>query len=173
MADRSRRRCVLRKTAMPDATHYVGYVEDEETPEMIMKKFEELERIRAAAAARPAAPTAPASAGVTGGEHFVVIAPAQGDSGAESGSGERADSDAPLDQEALQAVFRATSLYNVKSLICNNEALLEGSRAGSGSERGADTPLALSGGRASNSGLSAFFLAGHLVSTHPEQQHAI
>jgi hypothetical protein len=31
---------------MPSAVHYVGYVEDDETPEMIMKKFEELEKVR-------------------------------------------------------------------------------------------------------------------------------
>lgn len=31
---------------MPSAIHYVGYVEEDETPEMIMKKFEELEKVR-------------------------------------------------------------------------------------------------------------------------------
>ena len=30
---------------MPSAVHYVGYVEEDETPEMIMKKFEELEKV--------------------------------------------------------------------------------------------------------------------------------
>jgi hypothetical protein len=44
---RPKRRCT--KTAqpshMPSAVHYVGYVEDDETPEMIMKKFEELEKV--------------------------------------------------------------------------------------------------------------------------------
>ena len=30
------------------SAYYVGYVEDYETPEMIMKKFEELERMQAA-----------------------------------------------------------------------------------------------------------------------------
>lgn len=29
---------------LPASHHFVGYVEDDETPEMIMKKFEELER---------------------------------------------------------------------------------------------------------------------------------
>lgn len=33
------------KSAAPSAVHYVGYVEDDETPEMIMKKFEELEKV--------------------------------------------------------------------------------------------------------------------------------
>ncbi len=37
---------------MPSAVHYVGYVEEDETPEMIMKKFEELEKVRARLASR-------------------------------------------------------------------------------------------------------------------------
>ncbi len=47
---RPKRRCVAVKEHVPSAIHYVGYVEDDETPEMIMKKFEELERIKQAAA---------------------------------------------------------------------------------------------------------------------------
>lgn len=53
---RSKRRCAGRRNAqsrtgtIPSAVHYVGYVEDDETPEMIMRKFEELERIRQATA---------------------------------------------------------------------------------------------------------------------------
>ena len=33
--------------------HYLGYVEDEESVEMIMKKFETLERIKSTQAAKP------------------------------------------------------------------------------------------------------------------------
>lgn len=36
---------VFLRTSIPNAEHYVGYVEDDETPEMIMKKFEEFERV--------------------------------------------------------------------------------------------------------------------------------
>lgn len=36
---------VFLRTRIPNAEHYVGYVEDDETPEMIMKKFEEFERV--------------------------------------------------------------------------------------------------------------------------------
>lgn len=46
---RPRRRCASRHATarnIPSAIHYVGYVEDDETPEMIMRKFEELERIK-------------------------------------------------------------------------------------------------------------------------------
>lgn len=37
-SSRPRRQCVERRMAVPSAVHYLGYVEDEETPEMIMKK---------------------------------------------------------------------------------------------------------------------------------------
>jgi hypothetical protein len=45
---RPKRRCTKasQSSHMPSAIHYVGYVEDDETPEMIMKKFEELEKVR-------------------------------------------------------------------------------------------------------------------------------
>lgn len=39
------RRRAAKRAGVPSAVHYVGYVEDEETPEMIMKKFEELEKV--------------------------------------------------------------------------------------------------------------------------------
>ena len=39
-------RRAAKRSAVPSAVHYVGYVEDDETPEMIMKKFEELEKVR-------------------------------------------------------------------------------------------------------------------------------
>lgn len=41
---RPKRRCARRATA--NEALYVGYVEDNETPEMIMKKFEALEKVR-------------------------------------------------------------------------------------------------------------------------------
>ena len=43
---RPKRRCATKRANVPSAVHYVGYVEDDETPEMIMKKFEELEKVR-------------------------------------------------------------------------------------------------------------------------------
>ena len=45
---RPKRRCAARPGNLPSGAHYVGYVEDGETPEMIMKKFEELDRVMAA-----------------------------------------------------------------------------------------------------------------------------
>ena len=40
-----RRSARSKQTAAPSAVHYVGYVEEDETPEAIMKKFEELEKV--------------------------------------------------------------------------------------------------------------------------------
>ena len=45
MADRPKRRAASRPK-LPSASHYVGYVDDSETPEMIAKKFEALERVQ-------------------------------------------------------------------------------------------------------------------------------
>ena len=54
-AGRPKRRCSSRAkfSAAPSAVHYVGYVEEDETPEAIMKKFEELDKARAAGDRRP------------------------------------------------------------------------------------------------------------------------
>lgn len=50
VSGRPKRRCSSRskQSAAPSAVHYVGYVEEDETPEAIMKKFEELEKVIAA-----------------------------------------------------------------------------------------------------------------------------
>ncbi len=54
-ASRPKRRCSSRAkvSAAPSAVHYVGYVEEDETPEAIMKKFEELDKVYAAGDRRP------------------------------------------------------------------------------------------------------------------------
>ena len=54
-ASRPKRRCSSRAkaTAAPSAVHYVGYVEEDETPEAIMKKFEELDKVNAACCLSP------------------------------------------------------------------------------------------------------------------------
>ena len=53
---RPKRRCAARPGNFPSGAHYVGYVEDGETPEMIMKKFEELDRVMAAGRGQRALP---------------------------------------------------------------------------------------------------------------------
>lgn len=47
VGSRPKRRCSSRskQSAAPSAVHYVGYVEEDETPEAIMKKFEELDKV--------------------------------------------------------------------------------------------------------------------------------
>jgi len=48
-ARRPKRQCARAAravTALPSVAHYVGYVEDNETPEQIMKKFETMEKVK-------------------------------------------------------------------------------------------------------------------------------
>jgi hypothetical protein len=70
---RAKRRCVLRRAALPSAAHYVGYVEDDETPAMIMRKFEEMERVLAQRRAGPAAPEVRTTSGAA---PFIATIPA-------------------------------------------------------------------------------------------------
>ena len=44
---RPKRRRAAARATVPSAVHYLGYVEEDETPEAIMKKFEELEKVLA------------------------------------------------------------------------------------------------------------------------------
>ena len=129
-------------TAMPSAVHYVGYVEDEETPEMIMKKFEALEAVKAAAAEKAAARRADAAllhGDVGGGARAGAGAGSggngradlgngggsAGEAGAEGGVASRVADGAgpappsPLDEglrdEHLVEVFKQTSMFSVKT----------------------------------------------------------
>ena len=43
---RPKRSCARQTFAGPSEALYVGYVEDNETPEMIMKKFEALDKVK-------------------------------------------------------------------------------------------------------------------------------
>ena len=81
------------RSACPDvsrsSTHYVGYVEDDETPEAIMKKFEALERVQ----------TAVAGAAEAGGPD-------------PSAEGEQ-----QLTEAQLLEVFKQTSMFTVRSAM--------------------------------------------------------
>ena len=81
------------------STHYVGYVEDDETPEAIMKKFEALERVQQAQAG-----------GGSGG----------GEGGGEAGPS-APTADAGLTEEQLLEVFKQTSVFTVKSALAGLE----------------------------------------------------
>lgn len=142
MADRrSKRRCVTTKSLVPSAVHYVGYVEDGETPEMIMKKFEELQRIQDAAVSRNREDAAghavpgqhgPSAAGTSCGPTGCAVAGADLEGGGQpSTSGEQAHGQGPpdddgggLDEASLLEVFKQTSIFNVRAALADNEVLL-------------------------------------------------
>jgi hypothetical protein len=140
---RAKRRCVLRKRAVPSAAHYVGYVEDEETPEMIMRKFEEMERILAGHAPAAGGGACGGGSGV-GAQQLARDGSGDGASAGASGhqqqqsQGEEEEGDADgggaLGEAQLRAIFKATSIFNVRSVLGGNEALL--SRSGAGARPG-------------------------------------
>ena len=72
---RPKRRCARKQGVVPSAVHYIGYVEEDETPEMIMKKFEELERVMAASTAERPGEAGPSSATgqLQGAEQFGCV----------------------------------------------------------------------------------------------------
>ncbi|KAL4425126.1 hypothetical protein ABPG77_008231 [Micractinium sp. CCAP 211/92] len=154
---RVKRRCARNKytsTAMPSAIHYVGYVEDDETPEMIMAKFTELERIQAAADAARAAQAAaattapggaaqqqaqqqeqqqledgqPQQAGLQQQAQQEQQQQQQQQDGAQPAGGlpfrELADEAVGLTDEQLLEVFKQTSMFNVRTALQDNDILL-------------------------------------------------
>jgi hypothetical protein len=106
---RAKRRCASRSrsTAVPSAVHYVGYVEDDETPEMIMAKFAELEKIKHAIADK-APPT----------EEDAPEDPVQ------QQQQQQEQTDQQLNDEQLLQVFKQTSMFNVRTALDNNTMLL-------------------------------------------------
>lgn len=107
MADterRSKRRSKSRygTTTVPSAVHYVGYVEDDETPEMIMSKFQELENIQRQVSA---------AAGEEQEEQQEV------------GEVREQQEAGMLTEEQLLEVFKQTSMFNVKTALQNNAML--------------------------------------------------
>ena len=113
MADRPKRRAASRPK-LPSASHYVGYVDDSETPEMIAKKFEALERVQAAAAAARAGE-------VGGGAGGVDAEGAEGGAGAEGAGNQQQEG---LTEEQLLEVFKQTSQFTVKTMMTGQDMLL-------------------------------------------------
>ena len=93
----------------PSSAHYVGYVQDDETPEMIMKKFEEMERIRQAT-----------RAAVNEGNKENDESATNKDGG--GGGGGDFEEDA-LDEEQLKELFKNTSTFTVKEAVMDSNAL--------------------------------------------------
>ena len=104
------------------ASHFVGYVEDEESVEMIMKKFEAMEEYRkeldrsGGGGASQAAPAPEAAA--AGAPDATPGAATPGGSGT-SGAPETPDSEATagMSQAQLEELFKRTSNFTVKSAM--------------------------------------------------------
>ena len=99
---------------VPSAMHYVGYVEEDETPEMIMAKFAHLEQIQkeqeeAKKTAAEAKAAAKAAAAADGEDGDVVM---DDDHDKENG-----DEKPDFDEEMLLKVFKQTSNFSLKSAI--------------------------------------------------------
>eukprot|EP01135_Chromosphaera_perkinsii_P003794 Nk52_evm40s255 gene=Nk52_evmTU40s255 len=97
---RSRNTASGRKSTsrQPSASHYVGYVYDEESIESIMKKFEEVDKLKEA-----------------------VTTPAKGETGAGSAMGEEGSSTTAgdkkdLSEAQLEEIFKRTSMFSMKSI---------------------------------------------------------
>lgn len=99
----SKRRTTSRygTTTVPSAVHYVGYVEEDETPEMIMAKFQELEEIQRQASER------------------------EKQQEVEQEQGQEYDASQQLTDDQLLQVFKQTSMFNVKTALQHNAVLAE------------------------------------------------
>jgi N6-adenosine-specific RNA methylase IME4 len=111
----SRRKTTSRygTTTVPSAVHYVGYVEDDETPEMIMSKFQELEEIQRQASVKQ-----------QGNEDAQGEAVGEGQQ-QQHQEGQPHQEDGLLTDDQLLQVFKQTSMFNVKTAL-NNNAMLAG-----------------------------------------------
>lgn len=131
----NKRRCPQRRNEqMPSAVHYVGYVEDDETPESIARKFEELDRIQAAGRG-----TAPQHADTASLATLMAASDPDAQRGddaladAAAGSADAAASPADvqsaagegLTDEQLMEVFKQTSIFTVRSAADGNVALMQ------------------------------------------------
>ncbi|KAI9484963.1 hypothetical protein BDB00DRAFT_96075 [Zychaea mexicana] len=117
MSERSRRKRKPRNTPVSNV-HYVGYVEDEESVEAIMKKFEELERIQneIASSPAPATPTEDNKENLGGGEEEIEEE-TNGTYSNKSPAPIGAPGQQPLTEEQLQEVFKRTSAFTVRSAL--------------------------------------------------------
>lgn len=105
--------CRCRHPGFPDLRAGLQ-VEDDETPEMIMAKFMELDRIEKSAQEDKAA-----AAAAAGGD-------AQGSGGGDApGAGDAPGNDGVLDEKHLLEVFKQTSMFNVKTALQDNALLLD------------------------------------------------
>ncbi|KAK3277794.1 hypothetical protein CYMTET_14222 [Cymbomonas tetramitiformis] len=111
----SRRRAAkksARSGAAPSAVHYLGYVEDEESVEMIMKKFEALERIKTSSkqpASEEGANASACSADVAAVATEETDKPASG------------NQEGKLTEDEMLELFKETSQFTVRSALSGND----------------------------------------------------
>ena len=96
------------RRAKPNPALYVGYVEDDETPEMIMKKFAQMEQMAAANAKNKKKKELTSA-----------------DKAEMSDSDEEAndDNNEALSEQQLAELFNETSYYSITSLQRNNDIM--------------------------------------------------
>lgn len=119
---RQRRVPATKPAIQPAASHYVGYVEDDETPESIARKFEELERIqsrsdntiKATRDARVEDSTLQDTTLRTESAHQPTDVASRGE----------------LTEEQLLEVFQQTSSFTVNSTTGNDHNIVRGENSG-------------------------------------------
>ncbi|KAI8338457.1 hypothetical protein BC941DRAFT_469566 [Chlamydoabsidia padenii] len=119
MSDRPRRKRKQNNTVASNV-HYVGYVEDEESVDAIMKKFEELERIQQEFSSMAVAKKEESSKSTNTGE---ATASTSGDT-TQSSDQQGTKTDNTIDdnnegmtEEQLEEIFKRTSAFTVKSAM--------------------------------------------------------
>ena len=132
---------------LPSAVHYVGYVEDHETDEMIMKKFEALERVQRAAVEKKEE------------EKLEEESKKKESEEKTEGNATHEEENNNLDESQLLEVFKQTSMFSVKSVQVS--ALLF------------QLVLIFSSSRERNAPLSSQTLTQPFLFTFPGRQRAV
>lgn len=101
----------------PNAALYVGYVEDDETPEMIMKKFAQMEAIQQAAKKQQSKKSG--HGGRPGKSDKAEMSDSDEEDAGANGGG------SALTEEQLVSLFNDTSYYSVNSLQRNNDIMFQ------------------------------------------------
>eukprot|EP00484_Ammonia_sp_Unknown_P029502 CAMPEP_0197035526 /NCGR_PEP_ID=MMETSP1384-20130603/13299_1 /TAXON_ID=29189 /ORGANISM="Ammonia sp." /LENGTH=513 /DNA_ID=CAMNT_0042465599 /DNA_START=69 /DNA_END=1607 /DNA_ORIENTATION=- len=114
------------RRTQPNKALYVGYVEDDETPEMIMKKFSEMERMVEAAkkAHRAQKKTVEEKAGNNAKSSKAEMSDSEDDD-EDGGKAKKSNQDAALTEEQLVSLFNDTSYYSINSLKRNNDIMFQ------------------------------------------------
>ncbi|SAL95162.1 hypothetical protein [Absidia glauca] len=119
MSDRPRRKRKQNNNTVASNTHYVGYVEDEESVDAIMKKFEELDRIQRefqSMAVEPQSNNATTETSTS----LVSDATSNQTSDQQTGTSmakDGGDQQQGMTEEQLEEVFKRTSSFTVKSAM--------------------------------------------------------